>query len=118
MSAKPVRAALLGAGYIATWHADAIRATQLQRDANLDPDDRVELIFDPFLDRRNGFWFQIGAGGSRGDALITNNGSFNKRWDGIWFGRAKVTESGWQAELALPVATLNFDPNATRWWHV
>ena len=27
MSAKPVRAALLGAGYIATWHADAIRAT-------------------------------------------------------------------------------------------
>ena len=27
MSAKPVRAGLVGAGYIATWHADAIRAT-------------------------------------------------------------------------------------------
>ncbi|MEM7515552.1 MAG: hypothetical protein AAF368_01325, partial [Planctomycetota bacterium] len=38
----------------------AIRATQKVRDANLDPDDRVEMLFDPFLDRRNAFWFQIG----------------------------------------------------------
>ncbi len=94
----------------------AIRATQMQRDANLDPDDRVELLFDPFLDRRNGFWFQIGAAGSRGDALISNNGStFNKQWDGIWYGEARITERGWEAELAIPTKTLNFDPAGTAW---
>ena len=93
-----------------------IRDSQMKRDANLDPDDRVELLIDPFLDKRNGFWFQIGAGGSKGDALITKNGSsFNKRWDGIWFGRARVTERGWQAEMAIPIATLSFDPGATAW---
>ena len=91
------------------------RATQVLRDANLDPDERVELLFDPFLDRRNGFWFQIGAAGSLGDALISRNGSFNKQWDGIWSGRARITETGWQAEIAIPVATINFDP-ATRAW--
>ena len=33
-------------------------------------DDRVEWWIDTFDNRRFGYWFQIGAGGSRGDALI------------------------------------------------
>ena len=93
-----------------------IRATQARRDANLDPDDRVELIFDTFHDRRNGFWFQIGPAGSRGDALIARNGGeFNKQWDTIWYGKARITADGWQAELEIPTSSINFDPAATSW---
>ncbi len=61
----------------------------MTRDANLDPDDRVEIVIDTFLDRRNAYFFQIGPGGSKGDALIASNGaSFNKDWDGrsAWAG--------------------------------
>lgn len=106
--------------YLALWCDDSdpsgIRATQMQRDANLDPDDRVEILIDPFLDRRNAFWFQIGAAGSLGDALVTRNGAtFNKPWDGIFHGHARITERGWQAELAIPFATINFDPRQTAW---
>jgi hypothetical protein len=106
--------------YLALWCDDSdpagIRATQMQRDANLDPDDRVEILIDPFLDRRNAFWFQIGAAGSLGDALVTRNGAtFNKPWDGIFHGHARITERGWQAELAIPFATINFDPKQTAW---
>ena len=64
-----------------------IRATQRARDGRLDPDDRVEWLFDPFNSRRNGVWFQIGAAGSRGDALIGTR--FEKSWDTIWDGRAR-----------------------------
>ncbi len=93
-----------------------IRATQRMRDARLNPDDRVELLFDTFHDRRNAFWFQVGAGGSMGDALITKNGSnFNKEWDGIWDGRVRVDEDGWTAEIEIPAASINFDPLATTW---
>jgi hypothetical protein len=93
-----------------------IRATQMTRDANLDPDDRVELLFDPFNDRRNGFWFQIGPAGSKGDALISKNGAgFNKQWDTIWYGRATVTDSGWFAEIRIPFASINFDPKSDTW---
>jgi hypothetical protein len=93
-----------------------IRDTQMKRDANLDPDDRVEILLDTFCDRRNAFWFQIGPAGSLGDALVAKNGgSFNKQWDGIWHGEARITELGWQAELEIPMATLNFDPAGTRW---
>ena len=93
-----------------------IRATQMARDANLDPDDRVELIFDTFHDRRNGFWFQIGAAGSKGDALINRNGSvFNKQWDTIWYGRSRITDEGWFAEIRIPFASVNFDPYKETW---
>ncbi len=93
-----------------------LRATQMQRDANLDPDERVEILIDSFHDKRNAFWFQIGAAGSLGDALVTRNGaSFNKQWDGIWYGEARVDEHGWRAEIEIPFQTLNFDPNTTTW---
>ena len=93
-----------------------IRATQARRDAVLDPDDRVELLFDTFRDQRSAFWFQIGAAGSRGDALVSRNGAeFNKQWDTLWHGRARITARGWEAEIEIPVASINFDPEATSW---
>ena len=93
-----------------------IRQVNMARDANLNPDDRFELLFDTFDDDRNAFWFQMSAAGSRGDALITKNGSnFNKPWNGLWRGRSRVTDEGWFAELAIPYATLNFNPSSSEW---
>ena len=93
-----------------------IRTTQRARDAQLDPDDRVEWYFDTFLSRRNAYWFQIGAAGSRGDALIGDNGArFTKTWDCIWDGHSHVTEQGWQAEVAIPFQSLAFAPDETSW---
>ena len=81
----------------------------------LDPDDRVEFWFDTFHDRRNAYWFQIGAGGAKGDALITRNGAeFNKQWDAIWHGQSRVTAEGWEAEAAIPLQSIAFDPATTR----
>ncbi len=88
----------------------------MARDANLDPDDRVEWWIDTFHDRRFAYWFQIGAGGSKGDALIALNGrSFNKDWDAIWYGKAKRTPRGWQAEVAIPFSSLAFAEGGGVW---
>ncbi len=93
-----------------------IRATQMERDANLDPDDRVEIVLDTFSDGQNAFWFQVGPVGGMGDALISRGGNaFNKDWDGIWLARSRVTETGWQAEFRLPWATLAFNPDKDVW---
>jgi len=95
---------------------DKIITTTRLRDAFLDTDDRVELVFDTFLDRRNAFFFQMNAGGSRGDALITNNGAdFNKPWNGIWEGRSSIDSQGWTTELAIPFKTLNFREGLSTW---
>jgi len=95
---------------------EGIVSTTRERDGLLEVDDRVEIVFDTFLDRRNAFFFQINAAGSKGDALITNNGAnFNKPWDGIWDGAARVDAQGWCAELALPFKTLNFEAGQETW---
>jgi Domain of unknown function (DUF5916) len=91
-----------------------VRGRLMQRDANLDADDRVEFWLDTFHDRRFAYWFQIGAGGSKGDALI-GGGGFNKSWDGIWEGKAAITERGWQAEIAIPFKTIAFKAGSERW---
>jgi Carbohydrate family 9 binding domain-like/Domain of unknown function (DUF5916) len=93
-----------------------ILARQLERDANLDPDDRVEILIDTFHDRRNAFWFQMNPRGDLGDSLVANNGqNFNKPWDGIWDGRASIDEHGYCLEFALPFKTLNFREGNDTW---
>jgi hypothetical protein len=95
---------------------DGILASQVNRDAVLDPDDRVEIVLDTFLDRRNAYFFQIGPGGSKGDALVASNGAFfNKDWDGIWHGRAVIHDGGWSAELAIPAKTLALRRGLDTW---
>ncbi|MEL6713380.1 MAG: carbohydrate binding family 9 domain-containing protein [Planctomycetota bacterium] len=93
-----------------------VRARQMDRDAFVRYDDVIELWFDPFASERFAYWFQVTPAGSLGDALISDNGSsFNKQWDGIWYGAAHVGDAGWSAELAFPIKTLSFDPDAP-WW--
>jgi hypothetical protein len=95
---------------------DEVRAVQMDRDANVRYDDVVEFWIDTFDDQRFGFWFQITAGGSRGDALLSDSGSsFNKNWDGIWYGRSRVTDDGWMAEVAIPFKTLAFESGQEEW---
>jgi hypothetical protein len=93
-----------------------VRARQMERDAFVRYDDVVELWFDPLNSGRFAYWFQVTPGGSLGDALIADNGSsFNKDWDGIWYGAVDLTEDGWFAELRIPILTMSFDPNAPFW---
>ncbi len=95
---------------------DEITAKEMARDVDLSNDDRVQLILDTYQDHRNAYWFQIGPRGSIGDAIVSENGAaFNKAWDGLWTGKASITEEGWEAELALPFKTLNFDPSLDSW---
>ena len=94
----------------------AIIATTRERDASVDANDRVELFLDTFRDRRNAFWFQMNAAGSKGDALISDNGSdFNKPWDGIWEGKASIDDWGWAVEIAIPFKTLSFEEGLETW---
>ncbi len=95
---------------------DKITAKELARDVSLGNDDRIQVILDTYLDHRNGYWFQIGPRGSIGDATISENGAvFNKEWDGLWEGKARIVADGWEAEMAIPFKTIGFDKNQKTW---
>jgi hypothetical protein len=94
----------------------AIVSTQLTRDADLESDDTVFIIVDPFLDHRNGFFFQVNPAGARVDGQVANNDEdVSRDWDGIWEASARITPEGWVAEIAIPFKTLRFKPGQTTW---
>jgi hypothetical protein len=86
----------------------------MSRDADIRKDDRFGFTLDPFLDRQNGYFFQVNANGSRRDFLF-GGGGLEPSWDGRWYARASVDEKGWIVEFAIPYATINFDPDANVW---
>ena len=93
-----------------------ITAKEMARDVSLGNDDRIQVILDTYLDHRNGYWFQVGPRGSIGDATISENGAvFNKEWDGLWEGKARIAADGWEAEMAIPFKTIGFDKNKPVW---
>ncbi|MDX1286065.1 MAG: carbohydrate binding family 9 domain-containing protein, partial [Draconibacterium sp.] len=93
-----------------------VTAKELARDVSLRYDDRIQIILDTYHDKRNAYWFQIGPRGSIGDAIVSENGAaFNKQWDGLWTGKAKITDYGWEAELVIPFKTMGFDKESTQW---
>ena len=97
-------------------HPRGLISTQLTRDANLDVDDRVTIVLDPFFDHRNGFFFQVNPAGARSDGQISNNAqSLSRDWDGIWDAAVTRTPDGWTAEIAIPFKTLRFRPDQTVW---
>ena len=95
---------------------DKLISTTMARDGFFDSDDRIEMILDTFLDRRNAFYFQVNPAGSKGDALITGNGqNFNKPWDGIWRCKTSIDELGYVVEMAIPYKTLSFHGDGGTW---
>lgn len=100
--------------WIGIWAYDrepeAIRRTQLRRDADFGADDNVSVMLSPIADKRTAFLFSINPNGALNDAEVLNFESESREWDGIWDGRARVTTDGWQAEILIPWQTLRYRP--------
>jgi hypothetical protein len=95
-----------------------IMGNQMLRDGFLSSDDRFMWVFDPYLNGRTGYFFEIGPGGAMGDALLGGEGGGGgqgRAWDGIWTAKVRKDERGWSIEVEFPFKTLNFDPNAPAW---
>ncbi|MGH9203659.1 MAG: DUF5916 domain-containing protein, partial [Vicinamibacterales bacterium] len=107
-----------------------ILVSQSRRDADLGDTDSIRILLDTFNDGQNAFVFgtnpfgieydgqvmaegQTGQGGGGG-----SGGSFNLNWDADWAVRAQITDRGWEAEFAIPLKTLRYDPGEDRTWGV
>jgi Domain of unknown function (DUF5916)/Carbohydrate family 9 binding domain-like len=95
----------------------SIVATELRRDAEMEGDDMFEVMFDTFHDHRNGYRFRVNALGTLRDQLINDEGRVvNDNWDEKWNARARITEEGWVAEIAIPFRAMRFNPDDVSVW--
>jgi hypothetical protein len=94
---------------------DTLLSTTMARDGNTYTDDNIEIVIDPFHDRRNGYYFMVNPAGAMTDGLIVGNRLSGVSWDGIWDAATRIDEDEWTLELEIPFKTLSFDPHITTW---
>lgn len=75
-------------------------------------DDLVGFKLDTYNNRRLNYEFFVNPEGVQHDSIANEmTGDSNSAWDGIWDSQGKVTENGYQVEMAIPYHILNFDDN-------
>ena len=105
---------------------EAIVISDTRRDGGLDDADSFRLVLDTFLDRQTGFVFGTNPAGVQYDAQIDFEGTrtfrsmpgFNQDWDAVWDVRARTSETGWSAEMAIPFSSLRYGNADVQNWGV
>ncbi len=88
----------------------------LERDRDQKHDDHVTIVLDTLDTHHLGYVFQVNAGGARTDGLMSPASSDpNYDWDGIWNAKVRRTATGWTAEIAIDVRSLQIRKGADVW---
>lgn len=99
--------------------ADRLVANQMRRDAELDENDNIQIILDPYNDRRGGFYFSTNPLGVRQDLLLTDEGrTRNQAWDSVWQSRTRIDSLGWSAEVAIPFDQVRYPDSDQAVWGI
>ncbi len=77
-------------------------------------DDLVQVLLDPFQDKRNAYIFIVTARGGRSEGLASGEHA-DLSWDGIWDAKSRIQPDGWSAEMRIPFKTLSFKPGLASW---
>jgi len=94
-----------------------IRASFCERD-QIFSDDYVILCLDPFGDATLAYEISTNPYGVPGDLLFSSSNGEDITYDMIYETAARITESGWVAEMAIPFASLRFPDRAEQRWRV
>jgi hypothetical protein len=83
----------------------------LEQDYDTPSADMFGVAIDTYHDRQNGFVFAINSAGAVWDAQTFNDSrDIVPAWEGIVDIRTSVNDSSWIVEMAVPFATLRFNP--------
>lgn len=96
-----------------------IRSFYRDRDS-IQNDDRVGIKIDTYNDSKLVYELSINPFGVQHDAIENGvTGEDNVAWDGIWHSAGKVTATGYQVEVAIPLRMLNFNHRLpTQTWKI
>ena len=94
---------------------DGIQRELGLRDENNINADLFAIGFDTYHKRQNAFVFQMSASNVQSEFYVTG-GDDDPNWNAIWRGKAKITETGWQVEMEIPLVSLRFPKTDIQTW--
>ena len=94
-----------------------LAAAATRRDGELDQDDSVAVLLDPFGDGRTAYLFRINTLATQQDGRIADNGrTVDLQWDGAWRSAARRHDDRWTIEFEIPFSILLYAAGADRAW--
>ncbi len=96
---------------------ERLAAAVTVRDGELDDDDSIAVLLDPFDDDRTAFVFRTNPLGTQQDGRIADNGrTVDLRWDAAWWSAARRLDDRWTAELEIPFEVLRYPGGGKAAW--
>lgn len=79
--------------------------------------DWISVLIDSYHDLRSAFSFTVTSAGDKGDQVISLNGGHeDNSWDPIWYGKSRLDDQGWTAEMKIPLSQLRFGDSQQQQW--
>ena len=79
-------------------------------------EDHLVFVLDTFLDGRSGYVFSVNPHGARSDGIVIEQGEdVNGDWDTVWEAKTSRDETGWYAEVRIPIKSLAFKKGLDSW---
>ena len=99
-------------------HPEREILTEMRRDQNnITQNENFTVVFDTFLDRRNGFMFQTSPLGAIRDVAVTD-ATFNISWSTVWDARTARFDGGWTLEMVIPFKSLRYPGAGPQRWGI
>ena len=90
----------------------------LKRDFDFDNNDNATVLFGPYNDKQNGFFFTITPYNVQMEGTVsaggTNDDSYNDSWDNKWYSKTSRHPDKWIAEVAIPFKSIRYK-NVAEW---
>ncbi len=102
-------------GFICHDDPSSIRATLSDRDGMFS-DDFIGIILDTYGNAAWSYEFYVNPLGIQGDLRWTANGNEDSRFDVVFESAGKITDKGWQSEIAIPFSSLRFPDKVEQNW--
>jgi hypothetical protein len=97
---------------------DRMVADEMRRDGSLYQNEHFVVVFDTFLDRRTGFFFQTNPLGGVRDALIVDESNANYDWNTVWDVKVHRDDTGWTSEMVIPFKSLRYPTGKEQVWGI
>ena len=94
---------------------DSVARELVVRD-NIGTADYIGIIFDTFLDHRNGNGFFVTAAGVQFDAKYSPDAGEDPNWNAVWESAVKLDNDGWTCEMKIPYSALRFSGRPVQDW--
>jgi hypothetical protein len=95
----------------------AVRANLSDRD-QIWQDDYVGVILDTYADNSWAYFIASNPLGIQGDTRIINNGPEDMTFDIVYWSEGRITDEGYQVEMAVPFRSLRFPDRESQNWNM